>query len=493
MKNIKFNVNKAFSIDSLVNIMCKSFINGQEISNNKFINMHSKDSSKEISEATDELWELLANYEDRQDLYTDKDIDKAVDLCEDYLYELRTIWNEAHSKMIDIFDKALSNIDPDCIENCKLKYLGDGIFQLSSENMCNLIKGFEDKVRGVITPVIYEAIINFVNTELDGDLHSTEMRLGEIGQFKITAYTYNKAKDVLYACSKDILAMHLLDNDDLQNSAEGDYRENKYAYFYTPRYISIYDTKETNYRSIELGNTSYWIEGVREYFSDNLMKDEFYSAQIAKLKQTVVNALENADSENVYGLNSIINRAKDLTAMQINSGLVHCINKIGEDFAKEYEEFNESTFTRINKLLDLYRNVPAEVFGNDLIRVCSSTDYNSNKIEVEAIGWNQERIDEMNASLSKLFNEIKNVYESTKDVESKIVEIEIDDFFIHHLTFFELTNRTKAKQYEEVKKILSNTLSGYTLRIENSLVANAFKSEDADFSKYGKIFVRDTK
>lgn len=48
MKNIKFNVNKAFSIDSLVNIICKSFINGQEISHNKFINMHSKDSSKEI-------------------------------------------------------------------------------------------------------------------------------------------------------------------------------------------------------------------------------------------------------------------------------------------------------------------------------------------------------------------------------------------------------------------------------------------------------------
>lgn len=64
MKNIKFNVNKAFSIDNLVNIICKSFINGQEISHNKFINMHSKDSSKEISEATDELRELLANYED---------------------------------------------------------------------------------------------------------------------------------------------------------------------------------------------------------------------------------------------------------------------------------------------------------------------------------------------------------------------------------------------------------------------------------------------
>lgn len=181
MKSVKFNVNKAFSIDSLVNIICKSFINGQEISNSKFINMHSKDSSKEISEAADELWELLANYEDRQDLYTDKDIDKAVDLYEDYLYELHAIWDEAHSKMIDIFDKALSNIDPDCIENCKLKYLGDGIFQLSSENMSNLIKGFEDKARGAITPVIYEAISNFINTELDGDLHSAEMRLGEIG------------------------------------------------------------------------------------------------------------------------------------------------------------------------------------------------------------------------------------------------------------------------------------------------------------------------
>lgn len=491
MKSVKFNVNKAFSIDSLVNIICKSFINGQEISNNKFINMHSKDSSKEISEATDELWELLANYEDRQDLYTDKDIDKAVDLYEDYLYELHAIWDDTHSKMIDIFDKALSNIDPDCIENCKLKYLGDGVFQLSAENMHNLITGFEDKARGMITPTIYEAINNFINTELDGDLQSAEMRLGEIGQFKITAYTYNKAKDVLYTCSKDILAMHLLDNDDLQNSVEGDYGEIKHAYFYMPdKCLSIYN-KDASYHNISLG-TSYYIDEVQQYFSDNLMKDKSYADQIYKLKETIIKTLENTDSNGVRGWSNIINRAKDLTAIQINSGLVHHIDKIGKKFAEEYKELNESSFGRIDKLLNAYYDVPKDVFGDDFVKQYASS-YSGNKIEFESTGWTQERIDKINSFLARLFNEAKNIYESTKDIKPKTIEIAIDEFFIYHLTFFELTNKTKGKQYQAVEKVLSTALNGYTLNVENSLIINASNTKEVDFSKYGKLYMQDNK
>lgn len=171
---------------------------------------------------------------------------------------------------------------------------------------------------------------------------------------------------------------------------------------------------------------------------------------------------------------------------------MHHIDKIGKKFAEEYKELNESSFGRIDKLLNAYYDVPKDVFGDDFVKQYASS-YSGNKIEFESTGWTQERIDKINSFLARLFNEAKNIYESTKDIKPKTIEIAIDEFFIYHLTFFELTNKTKGKQYQAVEKVLSAALNGYTLNVEDSLIINASNTKEVDFSKYGKLYMQDNK
>lgn len=485
MKNIKFNVNKAFDLQYRIEADCICFINNDEVFHiyNPMYKHYDKD--KQISEFADRLWQQLNDYEDRQNLYTDKDIDEAVGLYEEFLYELNDIWHQVHAKMYTIIDKELENIDTDCIKDCKIEYLGNGECQLSAESMQKLLKGFS-QVRITISDMIIKSIHDFANAELNGELLSVEMRLGEIGNFKIIAYGNNEI-ELEPTTYWDKMSNCLINEKDLKANTDGDYGKVKKAYFHVPK---LYSTYNNGMHSVGVGGDTYIFAGINKYATNNLMQDKSYAEQITKLKETIVNTLENANLKDVRGWSRVISRAKDLTDEQITDSLENHIDKIGKDFAKEYDALNEDAFNRIRELMDKCEAVPAEVFGNDFIE---QDDSYRPEIHFTAVGWTQERIDEINSSLSRLYNEAVSIHENIiNDIKPKTIEIKLGDYFAYHITFYALTNRTKGKQYEAVYEVLSKALNGYTLTIEDSLVAKASRFKTI-YEEFGKLrHIKDT-
>lgn len=426
-------------------------------------------------------WELqklnkaLELYDDRYNYYSDADIEKAVDEYDELLIEAENFWKEANIALTKSLENALAD-DTSIIENCKLEYLGDSNYQLTSDNTDNLLTEKTDFI-AKLNSRTKSNVDKFINDYLINDLPSIEMRLGEAGTLKIIMETFI---DATYIDDR-----HMIVVSEVNEKLENEHTEILTAYFYIPNFTSAFNNEATYCMSYP--SAPYNVYGVRPDFFKKLMQNSAYAEQIHEIKNVIINALENADNSNVRGWSSVIKRAKNLEDKDINNHLAHNLERIGKKFAEDYQASNTKAFTQLDRLWHEYYYVPEEVFGDDVINLSSDMHDIHSKINFKAIGWTQERIDEINYRFERILNKAKSIYSELSDNAPKNIEIPLDDLFISNLTYFKLAYETQGVQFKAIKKVLDVALANYTIKVTDAFIAEASDGDGKFEGNYCKL------
>lgn len=480
-KIIEFNVNDAMPTSQLACVSFECYINGEEIEFNPIYFSQNADTDKDndtkIAEALDRLSYSLENYEERQDYYSDKDIDKALALYEDCLYEALEMWNDFDVKLAKIVNEELENLDIGEIDDCKFEYLGDGNCRLSSENIKSLSKGRE-VIGKPIGDTVRDAAYNFIEEEVDSIQNSIEMRLGEIGTFKIEIEGSNQM-------NSGNLQRSLIDQYDIKNCETTNYGSKDVMHMYKPNLSYIYHNggRSVTRESGDLGGAG----SISAKLYASLEKDESFGAQLDEIKEIIVNALENADGSDIYGYKSIVKRAREITRWDIEYGLRNNMDDIIHQFVAEHRAMHEKEFQKIDKLLDQYENTPKEILGENFIQQFK----HGGKYFIWAIGWDDEQKDRLNSALTKILNETVAIYEGTKEnMQGGIAYLPIDRALAGNLAY-SLVRYSQSTRFNQVVRILDEALEKCpAIEVNTDILAELVHTNDegTNIENCGKVF-----
>lgn len=480
-KIIEFNVNDAMPTSQLACVSFECYINGEEIEFNPIYFSQNadtdKDNDKKIAEALDRLSYSLENYEERQDYYSDKDIDKALALYEDLLYETLDMWNDFDVKLAKIVNEELENLDIGEIDDCKFEYLGDGNCRLSSENIKSLLKGRE-VIGKPIGDTIHDAAYNFIEEEVDSIQDSIEMRLGEIGTFKIEIKGSNRM-------NSGNLQRSLIDQYDIENCETNNYGGEGMVNMYKPNLSYIYHNggRSVTREAGDLGGAG----PISAKFYDSLEKEESFGSQLDEIKELVVSALENADGSDIYGYKSIVKRARELTRWDISHSLRHDVNVVIKQFIMDHRVLHEKEFRKIEKLLDQYENAPKEVLGENFIQQFK----HGGKYFIWAIGWDDEQKDRLNSALTKILNEAVAIYEGTKEtIQARPAYLRADRALASDLAY-SLVKYSQGDRYHQILRILEDALEKCpSIKVKTDILAELVHTNDegTNIENCGKVF-----
>lgn len=481
MKSIKFNVDNAFDLRYIITTHDTIYINNREVIQRMLFSYYSKlNRADSMGELLEEFYDILTNRRGASN-YSDEDINRAVSNYEEALNEAYDLWEQAESKIAKLIEEELFNLDEDAIEGCKLEYLGGGICQLSSENL-KVLKEGSDNIDKVISGAVGEKVYNFIEKYLSNEDIECRSRINNTEISAIISFRndtgYRPEKSSTSSC-RIISSYELLDN------AENDYGEVLNGYFYIPKIFSKYNDNAvwTHYSP----GAPYGSFGVSGKFAESLLEDSDFSEQMKEIKEMIVQALENYQSDAVKNWNGIVNRAKALSEFEITNRLAGYINKVGKDLNNDDADESVKELSKLDSLYQEYLNTPEEVFGNDFMRIWKDPDHSS-AMKFSAVGWTQERIDEINSRLSRIIDEAQSIYDNMPEIEPNVIQIRLGDGpFVQDISFYELANYSKAKKYEEIVKALEPALDDYMLKFKDSKILEASREMISDDENCGQV------
>lgn len=329
-----------------------------------------------------------------------------------------------------------------------------------------------------------KTIYDFIEKYLANEDLAYSIKVNDDTIIKLFVRLDNKLDKIIqHNDGEDFRILRILPDSDFKDDTEYDYGENMEGHFYLPSINRSYNRSAFSYNASPGG--SYAPGTVKHVTTDSMLEDDSYRSQIEELKKLVVSDLRNHQPEYDRGWKALLKRAENLNYYDINTALIHYLEKIGNEFRDYYGKTNKESLDEIKKLREQCHQVPEEVFGNDFMYYNDS--HHDSGYYFNAVGWTQERIDEMNSRLGSLLNQMESIYESLKQREPKIITFEIGKSFIYDLVFFRLTNRTKGKQYYEAEKALEPII-GHTMTVSDTLIAeSSLKSRSDDDKVYGRI------
>lgn len=485
MKTIKYNITGTFSISNVISDRYQVYINDTKLKEDIlcFKSRNDQRNVKRINELVECLEVLLKDYQAEGYQFSDKDIDNALNEYEEILCEILELINEADEKINKELCSALDSVDENAIEGCITKHLGNGVFQVSSENVRDVLKS-QNHIREVTGAAIIKTIYDFIEKYLANEDLTYSIKVNDDTTIKLFVRLDNKLDQVTQHNNReDFRILRILPDSDFKDNTEYDYGESMEGHFYLPSINRSYNRSAFSYNASPGAN--YTPASVNKSTTDFMLEDDSYRSQIEELKELVVSALRNHQPEYSRGWEALIKRAENLDYHDINTALIHYLEKIGNEFRDYYDKTNKESLDEIKKLREQCHQVPEEVFGNDFMYFTSG-HYDSGDY-FKAVGWTQERIDDMNAKLGSLLNQMESIYDSLKQRETKTVTFEIDEVFIYELVFFKLTNTTQGKQYYEAEKALKPII-GHTITVRDTLIAeSSLKARPDDDKVYGRI------
>lgn len=485
MKTIKYNIMSVFNITNVISDRYQLYINNTKIKEDIlwFENGHKQHNSKMIDELVEDLEGYLDDYQDEGYQFSNRDIDSALSEYEEILEDILILIDEADEKICKELVSALDNVDENAIEGCITKHLGNGVFQVSSENIRDVLQS-QNSISKVAGTAMMQTIYDFIANNLANEDLSYSIKVNDEVVVKLFVRLENELDDVAQLRKGvDFRIFKMFDAFD-GNNVEYDYGESKEGHFYLPPLNRVYNGNAFSYNASPGG--AYAPGTVKHPTTDSMLEDDEYRSQIEELKKLVLSALNNYQPEYDRGWKALLKRAENLNYYDINTALIFYLKKIGNQFNDSYEETNKEALDKIMKLYEQCYKVPEEVFGNDFMYDVEYT-YKEGYY-FRAVGWTPKRIDEMNTKLGSLLNQINSIYDSLKQREPKIVTFAVGKAFIYDLVFFRLTNRTKGKQYQEAEKALAPII-GHTMTVGDTLIVESSLKSRPDDSDvvYGKI------
>lgn len=147
----------------------------------------------------DELLEDLANeleaYQGEGYQFSDKEISDTLNEYEEILNDIEELLNEADEKIRVELINSLDNIDENAIEGWATKHLGNGVVQVSSENIRTVLKS-QNSIYEVAGATMMQTIYDFIAEYLANEDLSYSIKVNDEVIVKLFVRLDNKLDNV---------------------------------------------------------------------------------------------------------------------------------------------------------------------------------------------------------------------------------------------------------------------------------------------------------